>query len=162
MNPIDFRGQKSRSQWIYMENIVAAFPGMHVSPAKHSYAWLPRKCDYQCVTTGQTHTHAGQSDPYVLRRRHNNLVNTIETEPFCASLLTLKTWHHEMRRDAARWCPSFWAESRKLVYIGTANIINIDVIYILEVICNHPINIIWTLSVMTSTIILKKKCLCQV
>ena len=29
-------------------NIVAAFRGMHdiVSPAKHSYAWLPRKCDY--------------------------------------------------------------------------------------------------------------------
>ena len=24
-------------------NIVAAFPGMHVSPAKHSYAWLPKK-----------------------------------------------------------------------------------------------------------------------
>ena len=28
-------------------NIVAAFRGMHVSPAKHSYAWLPRKCDYR-------------------------------------------------------------------------------------------------------------------
>ena len=27
--------------------IVAAFRGMHVSPAKHSYAWLPRKCDRQ-------------------------------------------------------------------------------------------------------------------
>ena len=28
---------------------------MHVSPAKHSYVWLPRKCDYQeSVTTGQT------------------------------------------------------------------------------------------------------------
>ena len=33
---------------------------MHVSPAKHSYAWLPRKCDYQeSVTTGQTD---GQTD----------------------------------------------------------------------------------------------------
>ena len=40
---------------IRIENIVAAFQGMHVSPAKHSYAWLPRKCDYQeSVTTGQT------------------------------------------------------------------------------------------------------------
>ena len=28
-------------------NIVAAFRGMHVLPAKHSYAWLPRKCDYR-------------------------------------------------------------------------------------------------------------------
>ena len=30
-----------------VSNIVAAFWGMHVSPAKHSYAWLPRKCDYR-------------------------------------------------------------------------------------------------------------------
>ena len=47
---------------------MAAFRGMHVSPAKHSYAWLPRKSDYQeSVTTGQTdgQTDAGQSDPYV-------------------------------------------------------------------------------------------------
>ena len=35
--------------------MVAAFRGMHVSPAKHSDASLPRKCDYQeSVTTGQT------------------------------------------------------------------------------------------------------------
>ena len=44
-------------------NIVAAFWGMHVSPAKHSYAWLPRKCDYR--TDRHTHADAGQSDPYV-------------------------------------------------------------------------------------------------
>ena len=31
------------------KKIVASHRGMHVSPAKHSYAWLPRKCDY--------HTH---------------------------------------------------------------------------------------------------------
>ena len=38
--------------------MVAAFQGMHVSPAKHSYAWLPRKCDYkESVTTGQTDRH---------------------------------------------------------------------------------------------------------
>ena len=36
-------------QWI-TNNIVAAFPGMHVSPAKHGYVWLPRKCDYQTDT----------------------------------------------------------------------------------------------------------------
>ena len=44
-------------------NIVVAFRGMHVSPAKHSYAWLPKvwlpkvwlpKCDYQNMTTRQT------------------------------------------------------------------------------------------------------------
>ena len=38
-----------------------SIPRMHVSPAKHSYVWLPRKCDYR--TDGQT--DAGQSDPYV-------------------------------------------------------------------------------------------------
>ena len=35
---------------------------------RHSYVYLPRKCDYQeSVTTGQTdgQTDAGQSDPYV-------------------------------------------------------------------------------------------------
>ena len=55
--------------YVYLTlNIVAAFRGMRVLPVKHSYAWLPRKRDYQeSVTTGQTHgqTDAGQSDPYV-------------------------------------------------------------------------------------------------
>ena len=31
---------------------MAAFRGMHVLPAKHSYAWLPRKCDYQTALQG--------------------------------------------------------------------------------------------------------------
>ena len=31
-------------------NIGAAFLGMHVSPSNHSYAWLPRKCDYRTDT----------------------------------------------------------------------------------------------------------------
>ena len=29
---------------------MAALQGMHVSPAKHSYVWLPRKCDYRTET----------------------------------------------------------------------------------------------------------------
>ena len=49
----------------YKTNIVAAFRGMHVSPAKHSYAWLPRKCDYRTDRHTHTQTDAGQSDPYV-------------------------------------------------------------------------------------------------
>ena len=76
---------------LFIINIMAAFRWMHVSPAKYSYAWLPRKCDYRtdrrtdrrrtkrslCAamlsrrhnrqadghTDGQTNT--GQSDPYV-------------------------------------------------------------------------------------------------
>ena len=31
-------------------NIVAVFRGMHLSPAKHRYACLPRKCDYRTDT----------------------------------------------------------------------------------------------------------------
>ena len=38
---------------ISCKNIVAAFHKMHISPAKHSYVWLPRKCDYR--TDAQTH-----------------------------------------------------------------------------------------------------------
>ena len=53
---------------------MAAFRGMHMSPAKHSSAWLPRKCHYWT----DRHTHrqtdrqtdwqsdARQSYPYVL------------------------------------------------------------------------------------------------
>ena len=49
------QGRLGYTQNTYITNIVAAFRGMHVSPAKHSYAWLPKKCDYQkSVTTGQT------------------------------------------------------------------------------------------------------------
>ena len=48
-------------------NIVATFQGMHVLPAKHSYAWLPRKCDYRTDThrRADRQTGAAQSDPYV-------------------------------------------------------------------------------------------------
>ena len=45
--------------------IVAAFWGMHLSPAKHSYAWLPRKCDYWTDRQTDAQTEARQSDPYV-------------------------------------------------------------------------------------------------
>ena len=38
---------------------------MHVSPAKHSYAWLPRKCDYRSDTRMDGRTDAGQGDPCV-------------------------------------------------------------------------------------------------
>ena len=56
------RFYKSHSK---LSNIVAAFRGMHVSPAKHSYAWLSRKCDYRTDRHTHTQTDAGQSDPYV-------------------------------------------------------------------------------------------------
>ena len=34
---------------------MVAFQGMHVSPAKHSYAGLPRKCDYRTDTRMDRH-----------------------------------------------------------------------------------------------------------
>ena len=48
--------------------IVAAFRGMHVSPAKHSYAWLPRKCYYR---TDRRRTKWSLCAA-MLHRRHNN------------------------------------------------------------------------------------------
>ena len=42
---------------IHTLNIVASFRGMHASPTKHSYAWLPIKCDYR--TNRQTDTLTG-------------------------------------------------------------------------------------------------------
>ena len=43
-------GPSSENIMFNSVKIVAAFRGMHVSPVKHSYAWLPRKCDYQTDT----------------------------------------------------------------------------------------------------------------
>ena len=40
---------------------MAAFRGMHVSPANHSYAWLSRKCDYR--TNRHTHTRTHRQTP---------------------------------------------------------------------------------------------------
>ena len=40
---------------------VEALLGMHVSPVKHSYSWLPRKCNFWT----DKQTDAGQSDSYV-------------------------------------------------------------------------------------------------
>ena len=46
-------------------NIVAAFRGMHVSPVKHSCAWLPRKCDYLTDTRTDGHTHRQTPDKVI-------------------------------------------------------------------------------------------------
>ena len=49
----------------FVFNIVEAFGEMHVLPAKHSSAWLPRKPDYRTDTRTDGQTDTGQSDPYV-------------------------------------------------------------------------------------------------
>ena len=48
------------------KQIVAAFRGVHVSPAKHYYASLPRKWVYRIDRHTDGQKDAGQSDPYVL------------------------------------------------------------------------------------------------
>ena len=70
-----------------MTNIVAAFKGMHVLPVKHSYARLPRKCDYRTDrrTDRQTPDKVIPMCPYALQatqlcvamlcRRHNKNVD---------------------------------------------------------------------------------------
>ena len=74
---------------------MAAFRGMHVSPAKHSYAWLPRKCDYRT----DTHTNTdGRTDrrkttwslcAAMLRRRHNKWGKIIWIFEFVDFLVTI-------------------------------------------------------------------------
>ena len=53
-------------------NIVVAFRGMHVSPAKHSYAWLPRKCDYRTDRRTDRRQTKWSLCAAMLRRRHKN------------------------------------------------------------------------------------------
>ena len=61
--------QLGKSHWqLLIHNIVAAFRGMHVLPAKHSYAWLPRKCNY--LTDGRM-------DGWTDRRRTKESTTTL-------------------------------------------------------------------------------------
>ena len=64
------------------DTIVAAFWGMHVSPAKHSYALLPRKSDYRTDRHMNTRTHTDRRRTKwslcaaMLRRRHKNITSS--------------------------------------------------------------------------------------
>ena len=72
---------------------MAAFQGMHVLPTKHSYVWLPRKCDYW--KDRQTH---GRTD-----RRWTEW-------SICATML--RRWHkNDMRKNIY----SKWKEKMKKV-----------------------------------------------
>ena len=52
------------------QNIVAAFWGRHVSPAKHSYPWLPRKCDYWTYIRTDRYRTKWSLRADMLRMRH--------------------------------------------------------------------------------------------
>ena len=56
---------------------MAAFQGMHMSPAKHSYVRLPRKCDFRTDTQTDGQADAGQSDLYVPLCFEGNTKNVI-------------------------------------------------------------------------------------
>ena len=104
-------GNSTPNKWRYVLYIVAAFQGMHVSPAKHSYAWLPRKRDFRTDTQTDGQTDAGQSDPYVplcfagdtIKKKKSSLiishVQIIEQQVIShenkLSWLNLGCWPHE-------------------------------------------------------------------
>ena len=83
-----------------ISNIVAAFRGMHLSHAKHSYAWPPRKCDHwtdrQTDRWTDRETDAGQSDPYV---------------PLCFASDTIN-WHD-------KWFKLEWLSSAIVLYLSS-------------------------------------------
>ena len=62
--------------FFYLKKIVAAFQGMDMSPAKHSFVWPPRKCDYRTdtQTDGQTDIRRTKWSlcAAMLRRQHKN------------------------------------------------------------------------------------------
>ena len=78
-----------------IRNIVEAFRGMHVSPAKHSYM-----CDYQeSVTTGQR--DAGQSDPYVplcFAGDTTSVSTIVPTERLIKRSQSLRNWQNNFLR----------------------------------------------------------------
>ena len=85
-------------------HIVAAFQGMHVSPAKNSYACLPRKCDYR--TEGQMDRqtpdrvipmcrYASQATQKILLRLYKWIGDTQtdnDTDRHCKSLPKIANW----------------------------------------------------------------------
>ena len=88
---------------------------MHVLPAKHSYAWLPRKCDYRTYTQTDRQTDAGQSDPYVplrfagdqKKKNSNNPVQTCYTFYFTS----------ECRWGEVNWLFNVTINSTSVIYV---------------------------------------------
>ena len=82
-----------QSTWTksHIKNKVAAFRGMHVSPAKHNYARLPRKCDYRTDTQTPDKVipmcrYASQATQKVsnsAKLSHSNNSNSTETPCSC-------------------------------------------------------------------------------
>ena len=95
---IDIQG-KTRNK---IHNIVAVLRGMHVSPVKHSYVWLPRKCYYltDTWTDGQTdgQTDARQSASQATQKSNFvRLTTNIENCNMMISTMNLLVWYSSLR-----------------------------------------------------------------
>ena len=76
-----------KRNWNY-NNIVEVFRGMHVLPAKHSYAWLPRKCDYRTDRRRTKWTLCAA----ILRRWHKKKLQRLTCK---LQMLSIKvSWHN--------------------------------------------------------------------
>ena len=81
----DCAKHRSQANSFKVKKIVAAFRGIHVSPAKHSFARLPRKCDYWTDrhTDGWTDRQRDRRRKKLslcaamLRRRHNKMIRQV-------------------------------------------------------------------------------------
>ena len=65
----------------FLKNIVATFRGMHVSPAKHSFAWLLIKCDYRTDRQMDRRRTKWSLCASMLRRRHKKLSSDFQLLP---------------------------------------------------------------------------------
>ena len=95
-------------------NKVAAFQGMHVSPAKHSYAWLPRKCDYWTdARTDKCRTKLSLCAA-MLCRRHKNLHTIKEWVSFFLAFIAYESEYEtnksHQRRSGSRAICLFCAQ----------------------------------------------------
>ena len=76
---------------------MAAFRGMHVSPAKHSYVWLPRKCDYRTDSQTDRRQTRWFLCAAMLRMRHKNVQSTFIS---CQCLKSGITMHKLKQQDS--------------------------------------------------------------
>ena len=95
-----------------LNKIVAVSRGMHVSPVKHSYAWLPRKCNYRTdrqkdrLIDGRTDRCRTKWSIFaaMLRRQHKNdsyvlICFSCKTRDICTTLMQHDYWHWGHLKD---------------------------------------------------------------
>ena len=63
-----------------LQNIVAACRRMHVSPAKHSYAWLPKKCDRTDRRTNRRRTKWSLCAAMLPGQHNNDRITTMSAD----------------------------------------------------------------------------------